>query len=32
MQVFPNVKAPPEQSAEQYSECAMKGLVQYLFL
>ncbi len=26
LQVFPNVKAPPEQTAEQYSECAMKGL------
>ena len=26
MQVFPNVKVPPQQTAEHYSACAMKGL------
>ncbi len=26
VQVFPNVKPPPEQTADQYSPCAMKGL------
>jgi 2OG-Fe(II) oxygenase superfamily len=25
-QVFPNVKVPPTQTRESYSECAMKGL------
>ena len=26
MQVFPNVKVPPQQTADRYSACAMKGL------
>jgi 2OG-Fe(II) oxygenase superfamily len=26
VQVFPNVKAPPHQTADRYSPCAMKGL------
>ncbi len=26
VQVFPNVKPPPEQTADRYSPCAMKGL------